>query len=108
MNGDPTRLQQVLWNLLANAIKFAQETARSGSRAQGRADVEITVSDDGEGIARSSCRTCSTASARPTTRPRGAIGGLGLGLAIVKQLVELHGGQVRRESAGSGKARRSA
>ena len=63
--------------------------------------VEVSVIDTGEGISPSSCRTCSTASGRPTPRPRAARRA-GLGLAIVKQLVELHGGTVRAKSAGVG------
>ena len=103
VNGDPTRLQQVLWNLLANAVKFAREGGhiRVEARGDGRR-VEISVADDGEGIAPdflpqvfSRFRQADSSSARRH-------GGLGLGLAIVKQLVELHGGQVRAESGGLG------
>jgi CheY-like chemotaxis protein/two-component sensor histidine kinase len=103
VNGDPTRLQQVLWNLLANAVKFAREGGhiRVGAHGDGRR-VEISVADDGEGIAPdflpqvfSRFRQADSSSARRH-------GGLGLGLAIVKQLVELHGGQVRAESGGLG------
>lgn len=103
VHGDPTRLQQVLWNLLANAVKFAKEAGhiRVGARRVGR-NVELTVSDDGEGIdpeflpqVFSRFRQADNSTARRH-------GGLGLGLAIVKQLVELHGGQVRALSRGRG------
>ncbi len=103
VNGDPTRLQQVLWNLLANAVKFAGEGGhiRVAAHSAGRR-VEISVTDDGEGIAPdflpqvfSRFRQADSSSARRH-------GGLGLGLAIVKQLVELHGGQVRAASGGLG------
>lgn len=103
VNGDPTRLQQVLWNLLANAVKFAKEAGhiRVAARSDGPR-VEISVTDDGEGIAPefltqvfSRFRQADSSSARRH-------GGLGLGLAIVKQLVELHGGQVSAQSRGLG------
>ncbi len=103
VNGDPTRLQQVLWNLLANAVKFAREDGhiRVAARSTGPC-VEISVTDDGEGIAPefltqvfSRFRQADNSSARRH-------GGLGLGLAIVKQLVELHGGQVSAQSRGLG------
>jgi len=103
VSGDPTRLQQVLWNLLANAVKFAGEGGhiRVAAHSAGRR-VEISVTDDGEGIAPdflpqvfSRFRQADSSSARRH-------GGLGLGLAIVKQLVELHGGQVRAASGGLG------
>jgi len=103
VNGDPTRLQQVLWNLLANAVKFAGEGGHIRVAAHGAGHrVEISVTDDGEGIAPdflpqvfSRFRQADSSSARRH-------GGLGLGLAIVKQLVELHGGQVRAASGGLG------
>lgn len=103
VHGDPTRMQQVLWNLLANAVKFARENGSIcvAARRSGRT-VEISVTDDGEGIdpdflpqVFSRFRQADNTTARHH-------GGLGLGLAIVKQLVELHGGQVRASSPGRG------
>jgi PAS domain S-box-containing protein len=103
VNGDPTRLQQVLWNLLANAVKFTREGGHirvAARNAGGR--LEISVTDDGEGIAPellplvfSRFRQADSSSARRH-------GGLGLGLDIVRQLVELHGGQVSAHSRGIG------
>ena len=101
--GDSTRLQQVLWNLLANAVKFTPE--RGHIWVSARRDIEnleISVHDDGEGIAPeflpqvfSRFRQADNSSARRH-------GGLGLGLAIVKQLVDLHGGEVHATSRGPG------
>jgi PAS domain S-box-containing protein len=103
VKGDATRLQQVLWNLLANAVKFTREGGHirvAARRAGGR--LEVSVADDGEGIAPeflplvfSRFRQADSSSARRH-------GGLGLGLAIVRQLVDLHGGQVRAHSRGVG------
>jgi PAS domain S-box-containing protein len=101
---DPTRLQQVLWNLLGNAVKFTPERGHVWVSARRRGDrLEIAVQDDGEGIAPefldqifSRFRQADSSSARRH-------GGLGLGLAIVKQLVDLHGGEVRAESDGPGR-----
>jgi signal transduction histidine kinase/CheY-like chemotaxis protein/putative methionine-R-sulfoxide reductase with GAF domain len=102
--GDPERLQQVVWNLLSNTIKFTPKGGRvQVALARGNSHVELTVRDTGSGIApaflphlfeRFSQEDAST------TRPHG---GLGLGLAIVRHLVELHRGTVRAESAGEGK-----
>ncbi|MGI9245781.1 MAG: ATP-binding response regulator, partial [Steroidobacteraceae bacterium] len=102
--GDPTRLQQVLWNLLANAVKFTPERGHIWVAARRREhQLEISVRDDGEGIAPeflpqlfSRFRQADSSSARRH-------GGLGLGLAIVKQLVELQGGEVRAASEGLGR-----
>jgi signal transduction histidine kinase len=104
VSGDAGRLQQVVWNLLANAIKFTEEGGAVCVRLRraGR-DVEVVVSDDGCGIEADFLphifERFRQADATTTRRH----GGLGLGLAIVRLLVELHGGTVRAESAGEGK-----
>jgi two-component system CheB/CheR fusion protein len=102
--GDPTRLAQVLDNLLTNALKF---TAQGGhvavavaSDPGGRAS--LTVRDTGAGIEPEMlARLFEPFSQADRTLDRSA-GGLGLGLAIVKGLAELHGGAVRAESGGLG------
>jgi PAS domain S-box-containing protein len=104
VRGDPHRLQQVLWNLLTNAIKFTPRGGRVEVRlvpADGRA--EISVSDTGEGIAPEFLPFVFDRFRQADASTTRRHGGLGLGLSIVKQLVELHGGTVRVESAGIGK-----
>jgi PAS domain S-box-containing protein len=103
VSGDPGRLQQVLWNLLTNAIKFTPEGGKvQVVLARGNSHVELSVVDTGEGIDAEFLpylfERFSQADAS-TTRKHG---GLGLGLSIVKTLVELHGGAVRAKSAGLG------
>jgi PAS domain S-box-containing protein len=101
--GDPDRLQQVLWNLLANAIKFTASGGRvSVSLARVGPNAVVTVSDTGEGIASTLLPFIFdrfTQGDVSVTRPHG---GLGLGLSIVRHIVELHGGQVSATSAGPG------
>ena len=104
VQGDRVRMQQIVWNLVSNAIKFTPQggrvqvlVARVGSR------VRISVADTGIGIAADQLPYVferfwqeSTGGSRETT-------GLGLGLSICRSLVELHGGSIRAESAGIGK-----
>ena len=101
--GDPTRLQQCIWNLLSNAIKFTPQGGRVGI-GLGRSDshVEISVSDNGVGIQADFLPFVFERFRQAETSASKRSGGLGLGLAIVKQLAELHGGDVRVESAGEG------
>jgi len=104
VSGDAGRLQQVIWNLLANAIKFTPEGGRVGVFIEGSNDsMEIRVVDTGEGISPDFLphvferfRQADGATTRRYT-------GLGLGLAIVRQVVELHGGTVRAASEGAGR-----
>jgi PAS domain S-box-containing protein len=103
VHGDPTRLQQVFWNLLANAVKFAREEGhiRVTARRNGR-NVELKVSDDGEGIDPEFLPQIFSRFRQADNSTSRRHGGLGLGLAIVKQLVELHGGHVCAQSGGRG------
>jgi PAS domain S-box-containing protein len=108
VHADATRLQQIIWNLLANAIKFTPPGGRITVSVVTRTSVaEIVVADTGIGI-------------RPEFLPyvfdlfrqgegearRRTHGGLGLGLAIARSLVELHGGTIRAESEGEGRGSR--
>ncbi len=101
VKGDPTRLQQVVWNLLANAIKFTPRGGRvtvKATRTNGHA--EIRVSDNGRGIPPEFLPHVFERFRQAESSTRRAQGGIGLGLAIVRQLVESHGGTVRAESEG--------
>jgi PAS domain S-box-containing protein len=103
VNGDPDRLQQVTWNLLANAVKF---TPRGGSvevRLGRRGDdLRLEVDDTGEGISPEFLPYVFERFRQADSSPNRMHGGLGLGLAIVRHLVELHGGTVSAESPGRG------
>lgn len=103
VRADFARLQQVIWNLLSNSIKFTP----SGGQVElttrcVRGNVELEVRDSGQGIEPEFLPHVFdrfTQADGSTTRRHG---GLGLGLAIVKQLVEMHGGEVEATSAGAG------
>ncbi|MDP9148905.1 MAG: ATP-binding protein, partial [Myxococcota bacterium] len=103
MVGDASRLQQVVWNLISNAVKFTPKGGRVEVRLAGEGgSAHITVKDTGIGMSPDLLPHVFERFRQgdgTTTRPHD---GLGLGLAIVRHLVELHGGQVRAESAGPG------
>ena len=98
------RLQQVVWNLLTNAVKFTPNGGRVevSVRRDGRA-VSIVVADTGEGMAPDLLPHVFEPFRQADSSATRAHGGLGLGLALVRQLVELHGGRVLAESPGEGK-----
>jgi signal transduction histidine kinase len=99
--GDAGRLRQIAWNLLSNAIKFtpAGGTVRL-TVAQVGARVEIVVTDSGQGIAADFLPHVFELFQQYDSTSTRRTGGLGLGLALTKHLVELHGGEIRAESAG--------
>lgn len=100
---DPTRLHQIVWNLLSNAIKF---TGRGGTvRVKVSREVDqwcFIVTDTGKGIDPEFLPYVFDRFRQEDASTTRRYGGLGLGLSIVRHLVELHGGQVRAESAGIG------
>lgn len=100
---DPSRLQQVVWNLVNNAVKFTARGGRIKVRL-GRAEsvVRISVSDNGQGIRPDFLPHLFERFRQEDASTRRGQGGLGLGLAIVKHLVEMHGGTVIAESEGEG------
>jgi signal transduction histidine kinase len=101
---DPDRLQQVIWNLVSNAVKFTPAGGRVSIGAhRDDAYVELVVSDTGAGIAAAFLPYVFERFRQQESGTTRRHGGLGLGLAIVRLLVELHGGSVYAESAGEGR-----
>jgi len=105
--GDDDQLEQVLQNLLDNAVKYGREggvvTVAAGRAAQGgrwpnRPGVTLSVSDDGQGIARAHIPRLTERFYRADKGRSRAVGGTGLGLAIVKHIVNRHRGQMLIES----------
>jgi two-component system, sensor histidine kinase len=104
VHGDPARLEQVVTNLLANAVKYtpAGGHVRLSTEAAGT-DAVLRVEDDGIGISEETLPFVFELFfqvERPLSRPQG---GLGLGLTLVRRIVELHGGTVEAASGGAGK-----
>lgn len=104
ISGDSDRLQQVVWNLLTNAIKF---TPRDGcvriTLKRQDAHVQIEVSDTGQGISPEFLPYMFDLFRQGDSSITRSHGGLGLGLAIVRHVVEMHGGNVQARSEGEGK-----
>jgi signal transduction histidine kinase/CheY-like chemotaxis protein len=104
ISGDADRLQQIVWNLLTNAVKFTPKGGRIQVKLQ-RVDshVEIVVSDSGVGISKEFLPHVFDRFRQADASTTRLHGGLGLGLSIVHQLVDLHGGTVTVQSEGEGK-----
>jgi signal transduction histidine kinase/CheY-like chemotaxis protein len=104
MQGDPDRLQQVIWNLLNNAIKFTPKAGAVEVRLT-RVDtsIELCVTDTGEGIGADFLPYVFERFRQADGSSTRRHGGLGLGLALVRHLVEAHGGTVRAKSEGVGR-----
>ncbi|NEU81371.1 response regulator [Nostoc sp. UIC10630] len=102
--GDSTRLQQVVWNLLSNALKFTPKGGKIEVRLE-QADgyAQIIVSDTGKGISPEFLPFVFDYFRQADSTSTRNFGGLGLGLAIVRNIVEIHGGIVKAKSEGEGK-----
>jgi CheY-like chemotaxis protein len=104
LDADPTRLAQIVGNLLNNACKFTDEGGRiSLTVAQDRDQAVIRVSDNGIGIAAEHLPHLFEMFAQVDTSLERSRGGLGIGLTLVKSLVEMHGGTVEVHSGGPGR-----
>jgi CheY-like chemotaxis protein len=103
VTGDPSRLQQVVWNLLMNAVKFTPTGGRVELRLRRvNSHMVLVISDSGQGIAPEMLPHIFERFRQADSSSTRTHGGLGLGLALVKHLVELHGGVVVARSAGEG------
>jgi signal transduction histidine kinase len=101
--GDPKRLQQILWNLVANAVKFTPKGGTVSVRVETELpQIRVRVRDSGAGIKPELLNRVFEPFMQGDSSLKRAYGGLGLGLAITRHLVELHGGSVKAESAGEG------
>ena len=99
--GDPDRLQQVVWNLLSNAMKFTESGGKIVVKLEAAGTLaRIVVSDTGPGISEEFLPHVFERFRQNDTSSARRYGGLGLGLALVRELVELHGGTVRATNGG--------
>ncbi len=104
ITADPERLQQVIWNLLSNSVKFTPKNGRVSLRTyRDGSEVCVMVQDTGEGMRPEILTAIFEPFQQADSSTTRRHGGLGLGLAIVKQLVEAHGGSVQASSEGPGK-----
>jgi PAS domain S-box-containing protein len=105
--GDPGRIQQVIWNLLWNAVKFTPDGGKIDvALRQMDFDVELTVTDTGVGIRPEFLSHIFERFEQGNPSITRRFGGLGLGLAIARHLVDLHGGTIDAFSEGEGKGAR--
>jgi signal transduction histidine kinase len=104
VNGDPHRLQQIVWNLLSNAVKFTPSDGRIEVSVQAEEEhVQIQVTDTGVGIPAEVLPSIFDRFQQSIDGSSKIRNGLGLGLAIVRHLVELHNGSIEAASAGPGR-----
>ena len=104
VRADPVRLEQIIWNLLNNSVKFTPSGGSISVRLEEDADeIVLTVSDNGQGIDPSFLPHIFEIFRQADASTNRSQQGMGIGLAVVQQLVELHGGSVTADSGGTGK-----
>jgi hypothetical protein len=104
LRGDPDRLQQIIWNLLTNAVKFTPNGGSIQTRLKKTpTHLQLEVSDSGIGLRPEFLSKVFERFSQADSSSSRAHGGLGIGLSLVKSLVELHRGSVKAESDGEGK-----
>jgi CheY-like chemotaxis protein len=104
VSGDPSRVQQIVWNLLSNALKFTPRGGRVQVRLQrANSHIEISVADTGIGIRPEFLPYVFDRFRQADGSTTRGHGGLGIGLSIARHLVELHGGTLRAASLGEGR-----
>jgi signal transduction histidine kinase len=104
VRGDANRLRQVIWHLLANAIKFTPRGGLVDVTVESSDQACVTVRDTGPGIATDFLPHVFERFSQADSSPTRAAGGLGVGLSLVRELVERHGGEIRAANAESGGA----
>ncbi|HEX2542455.1 MAG TPA: PAS domain S-box protein [Caldimonas sp.] len=104
VSADPERLQQIVWNLLTNAVKFTPAGGKvTVALTALPGQVEISVADSGQGISAAFLARMFDRFQQQDASTTRRHGGLGIGLSIARQLAQLHGGSIRAESPGVGK-----
>jgi len=104
VRADPVRLEQIIWNLLNNSVKFTPRGGRITVRLEEEGDeIVLTVSDNGQGMDSSFLPHIFEIFRQADSGTNRSQSGMGIGLAVVQQLVELHGGSVSVHSEGVGK-----
>ncbi|MFZ7144011.1 MAG: response regulator, partial [Bacteroidota bacterium] len=103
ISGDPTRLSQIINNLISNAIKFTEKgevriIARAGQKINDKVTVQFEVRDSGIGIPEKSISTIFDSFTQASSETTRKFGGTGLGLTIVKKLIELQNGEIQVKS----------
>ncbi len=105
--GDASRLQQVVWNLVSNAVKFTPAGGRVDiTLARAERFIEVSVADTGQGISAEFLPFVFEPFRQADSTPMRAHGGLGLGLSIARHLIDLHGGRIDAQSDGLGRGAR--